>query len=174
MPNIGKIAQIIGPVVDVSFADNAQLPEIFSALEIEKENGQKIVLEVQQHLGEDRVRTIAMDSTDGLVRGMNVLSTGSPIKMPVGDQIKGRLFNVIGEAIDGINQVDKTGGKSIHNAPPRFDELSTESEVLYTGIKVIDLLEPYVKGHYLHAYAHPHQRILINHHTLSRCCLPIP
>ncbi len=146
MPNIGKIAQIIGPVVDVSFADDAHLPQIFSALEIEKENGQKIILEVQQHLGEDRVRAIAMDSTDGLVRGMKALDTGAPIKMPIGDQIKGRLFNVVGEAIDGINAVDKTGGKPIHNAPPRFDELSTESEVLFTGIKVIDLLEPYAKG----------------------------
>src|SRR5690606_2669137 len=134
MPNIGKIAQIIGPVVDVSFADDAHLPQIFSALEIEKENGQKIILEVQQHLGEDRVRAIAMDSTDGLVRGMKALDTGAPIKMPIGDQIKDRLFNVVGDAIDGINTIDKTGGKSIHSAPPRFDELSTESEVLFTGI----------------------------------------
>ncbi|RZL34831.1 MAG: F0F1 ATP synthase subunit beta, partial [Pedobacter sp.] len=89
MPNIGKIAQIIGPVVDVSFVNDATLPKIFSALEITKENGQKIVLEVQQHLGEDRVRAISMDSTDGLVRGMDVIDTGSAIKMPVGDQIKG-------------------------------------------------------------------------------------
>ncbi|PYF74143.1 F0F1 ATP synthase subunit beta [Pedobacter nutrimenti] len=146
MPNIGKIAQIIGPVVDVSFADDAHLPKIFSALEIEKENGQKIVLEVQQHLGEDRVRAIAMDSTDGLVRGMKVNDTGAPIKMPTGEQIKGRLFNVVGEAIDGINTIDSTNGKPIHNAPPKFDELSTETEVLFTGIKVIDLLEPYAKG----------------------------
>ncbi|RZJ78173.1 MAG: F0F1 ATP synthase subunit beta, partial [Flavobacterium sp.] len=146
MPNIGKIAQIIGPVVDVSFADDAHLPKIFSALEITKENGQKIVLEVQQHLGEDRVRAISMDSTDGLVRGMAAVDTGAPIKMPVGDQIKGRLFNVVGEAIDGITAVDKTDGRPIHNAPPKFDELSTETEVLFTGIKVIDLLEPYAKG----------------------------
>ncbi len=146
MPNTGKIAQIIGPVVDVSFANNAQLPKIYDALEIKKENGQKIVLEVQQHLGEDRVRAIAMDSTDGLVRGMDVIDTGAPIKMPVGDQIKGRLFNVVGEAIDGIDQVDNAGGYPIHNTPPKFDELSTETEVLYTGIKVIDLLEPYAKG----------------------------
>ncbi|RYG42249.1 MAG: F0F1 ATP synthase subunit beta, partial [Chitinophagaceae bacterium] len=145
MPNIGKIAQIIGPVVDVSFADDAHLPKIFSALEVEKENGQKIVLEVQQHLGEDAVRAISMDSTDGLVRGMKALDTGAPITMPVGDQIKGRLFNVVGEAIDGINTVDKSNGRPIHNAPPRFDELSTETEVLFTGIKVIDLLEPYAK-----------------------------
>ena len=146
MPNIGKIAQIIGPVVDVSFVNDATLPKIFSALEIKKENGQKIVLEVQQHLGEDRVRAIAMDSTDGLVRGMDVLDTGAPIKMPVGEEIKGRLFNVVGEAIDGINTLDNSAGKPIHNAPPKFDELSTETEVLFTGIKVIDLLEPYAKG----------------------------
>src|SRR5258708_3696507 len=146
MPNIGKIAQIIGPVVDVSFADDAHLPQIFSALEIEKENGQKIILEVQQHLGEDRVRAIAMDSTDGLLRGMPVLDTKSAIKMPVGEQIKGRLFNVVGEAIDGIGKIDNTIGYPIHNHPPKFEELSTETEILFTGIKVIDLLEPYAKG----------------------------
>lgn len=146
MPNIGKIAQIIGPVVDVSFADAAHLPKIYDALEIVKDNGQKIVLEVQQHLGEDGVRAIAMDSTDGLVRGMRVLDTGAAIKMPVGDKIKGRLFNVVGQAIDGIGAVDNTDGYPIHNTPPKFDELSTETEVLFTGIKVIDLLEPYAKG----------------------------
>ena len=146
MPNIGKIAQIIGPVVDVNFADNENLPKIYDALYIEKENGQRIVLEVQQHLGEDRVRTIAMDATEGLVRGMKVVDTGAPIKMPVGEEIKGRVFNVVGDAIDGIQNLDKTNGRPIHNLPPRFDELSTESEVLFTGIKVIDLLEPYAKG----------------------------
>ncbi|MCY4778371.1 F0F1 ATP synthase subunit beta [Sphingobacterium sp. UT-1RO-CII-1] len=146
MPNIGKIAQIIGPVVDVNFADNDNLPKIFDALYIEKENGQRIVLEVQQHLGEDRVRTIAMDATEGLVRGMTVTDTGAPIKMPIGEEIKGRVFNVVGDAIDGIKELDKTNGRPIHNVPPRFDELSTESEVLFTGIKVIDLLEPYAKG----------------------------
>jgi F-type H+-transporting ATPase subunit beta len=146
MPNIGKISQIIGPVVDVSFADDAQLPRIFDALEITKDNGQKIVLEVQQHLGEDRVRAIAMDSTDGLLRGMTVTDTKSPIKMPVGDQIKGRLLNVVGEAIDGIDKLDNSAGAPIHAKPPRFDELSTETEVLFTGIKVIDLIEPYAKG----------------------------
>ncbi|RYE19807.1 MAG: F0F1 ATP synthase subunit beta, partial [Sphingobacteriaceae bacterium] len=146
MPNIGKIAQIIGPVVDVSFADDAHLPRIFDALEITKDNGQKVVLEVQQHLGEDRVRTIAMDSTDGLLRGMPVTDTTSPIKMPVGDQIKGRLFNVVGEAIDGIGPVDNSAGYPIHNSPPKFEELSTETEILYTGIKVIDLVAPYTKG----------------------------
>jgi len=144
--NIGKISRIIGPVVDVSFTDNAHLPKIFDALEITKDNGQKIILEVQQHLGEDRVRAIAMDSTDGLLRGMPVLDTESAIKMPIGDDIKGRVFNVVGDAIDGIAQLDKTNGRSIHNLPPKFEDLSTETEVLFTGIKVIDLLEPYVKG----------------------------
>lgn len=146
MANIGKIAQIIGPVVDVSFAEDAHLPQIYDALEIEKENGQKIILEVQQHLGEDRVRAIAMDSTDGLVRGMKVVDLSSPIKMPTGENIKGRVFNVVGDAIDGIPNLDKTNGRSIHNTPPRFEDLSTETEVLFTGIKVIDLLEPYAKG----------------------------
>ncbi len=147
MPNIGKIAQIIGPVVDVSFsAEGSKLPKIYDALEIRKENGQKIVLEVQQHLGEDRVRGIAMDSTDGLVRGMDVVDTGAPIKMPIGENIKGRVFNVVGDAIDGIENLDKSNGKSIHNAPPKFEDLSTENEILFTGIKVIDLIEPYAKG----------------------------
>jgi len=146
MPNIGKIAQIIGPVVDVNFAENDSLPKIFDALYIEKDNGQRIVLEVQQHLGEDRVRTIAMDATEGLVRGMKVVDTGAPIKMPVGEEIKGRVFNVVGGAIDGIQELDTTNGRPIHNEPPKFDELSTETEVLFTGIKVIDLLEPYSKG----------------------------
>src|SRR6201991_591488 len=146
MPNNGKISRIIGPVVDVSFADDAHLPKIYDALEITKENGQKVILEVQQHLGEDRVRAIAMDSTDGLLRGMKVLDTESAIKMPVGESIKGRVFNVVGDAIDGIPNLDNTNGRPIHAAPPRFEDLSTETEVLFTGIKVIDLLEPYVKG----------------------------
>lgn len=146
MPNIGKIAQIIGPVVDVNFTDHSKLPKIYDALYIEKDNGQRVVLEVQQHLGEDRVRTIAMDATEGLVRGMQVIDTGEPIKMPIGDEIKGRVFNVVGDAIDGIANLNKENGRPIHNAPPKFEDLSTESEVLFTGIKVIDLLEPYAKG----------------------------
>jgi F-type H+-transporting ATPase subunit beta len=146
MPNIGKISQIIGPVVDVNFSDDAHLPRIYDALEITKDNGQKIVLEVQQHLGEDRVRAIAMDSTDGLLRGMPVTDLESPIRMPIGDDIKGRVFNVVGQAIDGIAQLDTKSGRPIHNTPPRFEDLSTETEILFTGIKVIDLLEPYAKG----------------------------
>ncbi|WP_293936474.1 F0F1 ATP synthase subunit beta [Sphingobacterium sp. UBA5996] len=146
MPKIGKIAQIIGPVVDVNFADSENLPKIYDALYIQKENGQRVVLEVQQHLGQDRVRTIAMDATEGLVRGMEVVDTGAPIKMPVGEEIKGRVFNVVGDAIDGIQNLNKENGRPIHNVPPKFEDLSTESEVLFTGIKVIDLLEPYAKG----------------------------
>ena len=147
MANIGRITQVIGPVVDVSFVgENSKLPNILDALEVIKDNGQRVVLECQQHLGEDRVRTIAMDSTEGLTRGAEVRDLGAPIKMPTGEGIKGRLFNVIGEAIDGIEQPVSAGGLPIHRAAPRFEELSTSSEVLYTGIKVIDLLEPYVKG----------------------------
>ena len=147
MANIGKITQIIGPVIDVSFEDEgATLPNILDALEIDRPNGTVLVLECQQHIGEDTVRAIAMDATDGLNRGIPVRATGAPIKMPVGDAIKGRLFNVVGDAIDGIGKVDKSSGASIHRQPPRFEDLSTESEVLYTGIKVIDLIEPYSKG----------------------------
>ncbi|GAB4135446.1 MAG: F0F1 ATP synthase subunit beta [Bacteroidia bacterium] len=143
----GKIAQVIGPVIDVSFSDHGgKLPNILDALEIVKANGQKVVLECQQHIGEDTVRTIAMDSTDGMYRGMEVIATGSPIKMPIGDKIRGRLFNVVGEAIDGIQSVSNEGGYVIHRNPPKFEDLSTSTEVLYTGIKVIDLIEPYAKG----------------------------
>ncbi len=147
MANIGKITQVIGPVVDVSFeGENSKLPNILDSLVVTKENGQKVVLECQQHLGEDRVRTISMESTEGLVRGMDVVDTGNPIEMPVGDNIKGRLFNVVGEAIDGISQPDCKRGLPIHRHAPRFEDLSTSQEVLYTGIKVIDLIEPYSKG----------------------------
>ncbi len=145
--NKGKIVQVIGPVIDVSFdVEGSVLPNILEALEITRPNGQKIILECQQHIGEDTVRAISMDSTDGLVRGMEVRSTGSAIKMPIGDAIKGRLFNVVGDAIDGISAVDKSNGLPIHRPAPRFEDLSTEAEVLFTGIKVIDLLEPYSKG----------------------------
>jgi F-type H+-transporting ATPase subunit beta len=145
--NKGKIVQVIGPVIDVSFeGEGSALPNILEALEINRPNGQKIILECQQHIGEDTVRAIAMDSTDGLVRGMDVIATGSAIKMPTGEVIKGRLFNVVGEAIDGINTISNEGGLPIHREAPKFEDLSTESEVLYTGIKVIDLLEPYSKG----------------------------
>ena len=145
--NIGKIAQIIGPVVDVKFdSSNDSLPNIYDALEITKENGNKVILECQQHVGEDTVRAISMDSTDGLSRGDEVLATGSPILMPIGEEIKGRLFNVVGDAIDGIGELSKKGGYPIHREAPKFEDLSTSSEVLFTGIKVIDLVEPYSKG----------------------------
>ena len=145
--NIGKIAQIIGPVVDVKFdSSTGNLPNIFDALEITRENGNKVILECQQHIGEDTVRAISMDSTDGLSRGNEVLATGSPILMPIGEEIKGRLFNVVGDAIDGIGAVNKEGGYPIHRDAPKFEDLSTSSEVLFTGIKVIDLVEPYSKG----------------------------
>lgn len=148
MANIGQIKQVIGPVVDVSFeGENSTLPEILNALEITRENGEKLTLEVQQHLGEDSVRAISMDSTEGLTRGMDVVDLGQNITMPTGDAIKGRLFNVVGEAIDGLGNVEKTeNAYSIHRKPPRFEDLSTETEVLFTGIKVIDLIEPYAKG----------------------------
>ena len=147
MPNVGKIKQIIGAVIDVSFeAEGSHLPEIHSALEITRDNGEKLILEVQQHLGEDSVRTIAMDSAEGLVRGMEVKDLEGPITMPAGDAIKGRLFNVVGEPIDGLGEVTVKDRYPIHAEPPAYEELSTESEVLYTGIKVIDLIEPYSKG----------------------------
>lgn len=148
MANVGQIKQIIGPVVDVSFQDeNAVLPEILNALQIERENGDKLILECQKHLGEDSIRAIAMDSTEGLTRGMNVTDLGQPISMPTGEVIKGRLFNVVGEAIDGIGEVKKDANAyPIHRKPPRYEDLSTETEVLFTGIKVIDLIEPYAKG----------------------------
>jgi F-type H+-transporting ATPase subunit beta len=146
MPNVGKIKQIIGPVVDVYFGGDSKLPEIFNALELTRENGDKLVLEVQQHLGEDSVRAVAMDGTEGLVRGTEVRDTGKAIAMPIGEQINGRLFNVTGDAIDGLPAPDKANARPIHNKPPKFEDLSTSSEVLFTGIKVIDLIEPYSKG----------------------------
>ena len=147
MANKGKIAQIIGAVVDVSFEEEGStLPSIYDALEVTKSNGEKIVLECQQHLGEDRVRTIAMDSTEGLVRGVEVIHLEGPITMPTGDDIRGRLFNVVGETIDGLKPPKATGKLPIHRSAPKFEDLSTSSEVLLTGIKVIDLLEPYPKG----------------------------
>ena len=147
MANVGKIKQIIGPVVDVHFTGDNQLPEIFNALELTRDNGDKLVLEVQQHLGEDSVRAIAMDGTEGLMRGMDVRDTGRAIAMPTGEQINGRLFNVTGDAIDGLPAPNMdNGGRPIHAKPPLFENLSTASEILYTGIKVIDLIEPYAKG----------------------------
>src|SRR5690554_1784038 len=134
----GKIAQIIGPVIDVVFENTEELPRIYDALEIKKEDGVSLILEVEQHIGEDTVRCIAMDSTDGLSRGQEVIELGGPIMMPTGDSVNGRVFNVVGDAIDGLGNVDKTNGLPIHRSAPKFDELSTSSEILLTGIKVID------------------------------------
>ncbi len=144
--SIGKISQVIGAVVDVTFAEGQKLPNIYDALQFVKENGDVLVLECQQDIGENTVRTIAMDSTDGLQRGMEIEAMGEPISMPVGPEINGRLFNVIGKTIDGMPQVTAEGRYPIHREPPSFDTLSTSKEVLYTGIKVIDLIEPYMKG----------------------------
>ena len=148
MENItGKIIQIVGPVVDVAFDVAGQdLPNILDALEITRDNGEKIIIECQQHIGENTIRCISMDSTDGLQRGMNVVSMGSPILMPAGELVKGRLLNVVGKAIDGVGQVSLEGGSPIHKPAPQYEELTTETEVLFTGIKVIDLIEPYAKG----------------------------
>ncbi|MBP8094925.1 MAG: F0F1 ATP synthase subunit beta [Saprospiraceae bacterium] len=148
MANIGRVKQVIGPVVDVSFeGEGNKLPAILNALVIKRKNGKDLILEVQQHLGEDTVRAIAMDSTDGLRRGIEVTDTGSNITMPTGDVIKGRLFNVVGAAIDGMGEVVKDkNAYPIHRKPPLYENLSTEKEVLFTGIKVIDLIEPYMKG----------------------------
>jgi F-type H+-transporting ATPase subunit beta len=142
----GSIAQIIGAVVDVTFEREDDLPRIYDALEVSDESGRVVVLECQQDIGENTMRCIAMDSTDGLSRGMEVINTGQVISMPVGEEIKGRLFNVIGQPIDGLKSVEKKESYPIHNDPPKFENLSTKEEVLYTGIKVIDLIEPYSKG----------------------------
>ena len=144
----GKISQIIGPVVDVHFEseDNKNLPGIHDALELIAPGGRRVVLEVQQHIGEETVRCVAMDSTDGLRRGLDVVSTGKPIAMPAGRQIRGRVMNVTGERIDGLGPLSPEGALPIHREPPRFEDLATSQEVLFTGIKVIDLLEPYLKG----------------------------
>jgi F-type H+-transporting ATPase subunit beta len=143
---VGRIAQIIGPVIDVVFENEKDLPNLYDALEITRENGEKLILEAQQAIGENTMRTIAMDSSDGLSRGMEVVPLGQPISMPASEEIKGRLFNVVGEAIDGLGKVETKNRYSIHREPPKFEELTTSKEVLYTGIKVIDLIEPYSKG----------------------------
>ncbi len=141
----GNISQIMGAVVDVEFTDG-NLPKIMNALELERTDGSTIVLEVAQHLGDSVVRTVAMDSTDGLVRGHEVKDTGSPISVPVGENTLGRLFDVIGNTIDGKESLTNTETLPIHRSAPKHEELTTEAEVLVTGIKVVDLMEPYTKG----------------------------
>ena len=150
-PTVGYISQIIGPVVDVHFdfghdETSKELPRIHDALKIRRPDGRTLIVEVQQHIGEDTVRTVAMDSTDGLRRGLEAVSTGAPISMPVGAQIRGRVLNVTGEGIDGLGDFSPEGALPIHRDPPKFEDLATSQEVLLTGIKVIDLLEPYLKG----------------------------
>ncbi|HSH20562.1 MAG TPA: F0F1 ATP synthase subunit beta [Draconibacterium sp.] len=144
--NIGEIIQVIGPVVDVSFdRDGGIFPAINDALEIVREGKDNLIIECQQHLGENTIRCIAMDATDGLRRGLKVAALGTPIVMPSGEAALGRLLNVIGDSIDGMENLPKNG-LNIHNEPPKYKDLTTETEVLYTGIKVIDLIEPYAKG----------------------------
>ena len=140
---VGNITQIIGPVVDVQFKDN--LPNILDALTVEKD-GEKIVLEVAQHLGENTVRSIAMSATDGLVRGQQVTDTAKPISVPVGPETLGRILNVVGEPVDERGPVKTKKSYPIHRPAPTFVEQATETEILVTGIKVVDLLAPYVKG----------------------------
>ena len=147
----GHISQIIGPVIDVFFDTQGQeaekvLPKIYEALKVTRSDGKEVVIEVEQHIGEDTVRCIAMDSTDGLERGLEVVPTGAPIQMPAGDQIRGRMMNVIGQPIDGMSELNMKGSYPIHRPAPKFENLSTHKEMLPTGIKVIDLLEPYMKG----------------------------
>ena len=148
----GVISQIIGPVVDVHFdapqaaEGTVRFPGIHEALRVMRPDGRSVIIEVQQHIGEDTVRCVAMDSTDGLQRGLAVEPTGAPITMPAGAQIRGRVLNVTGDQIDGLGELDRTGALPIHREPPKFEDLTTSQEVLYTGIKVIDLLEPYLKG----------------------------
>lgn len=148
--NTGYISQIIGPVVDVRFDssdEDVSLPRIHDALNVDRgEDRKPLVIEVQQHIGEETVRCVAMDSTDGLRRGMKAVATDAPISMPVGSQIRGRVMNVVGDAIDGLSDLGRDNSLPIHREPPKFEDLATSQEVLYTGIKVIDLLEPYLKG----------------------------
>ncbi|MDE6226922.1 MAG: F0F1 ATP synthase subunit beta [Muribaculaceae bacterium] len=145
--NFGTVTQVIGPVVDVSFEGGKDnIPPIYNALKVERDNGEVLILEVEQHIGEDTVRCVAMESTDGLRRGVKVVDLGRPIAVPTGEQVKGRLLNVIGESIDHLPELDRENLRSIHQPAPAFDDLAISTEVLTTGIKVIDFLEPYSKG----------------------------
>ncbi|MEE0978171.1 MAG: F0F1 ATP synthase subunit beta [Muribaculaceae bacterium] len=142
----GKVAQVIGPVVDVTFQSGDELPPIYTALKIDRDDANPLILEVEQHIGEDTVRCVAMESTDGLQRGMRVDNMERPIAVPTGNQVKGRLLNVVGEAIDHLPELRRTDLRPIHQPAPDFEDLTIGTEILYTGIKVIDLLEPYSKG----------------------------
>ena len=143
----GTVTQVIGPVVDVMFeGDNNQVPPIYGALKVDRENGETLILEVEQHIGEDTVRCVAMESTDGMRRGVKADYLGRGIAVPTGAQVKGRLLNVIGEPIDHLPDLNRENLRPIHQPAPEFDELAISTEILFTGIKVIDLLEPYSKG----------------------------
>ncbi|MBR5087574.1 MAG: F0F1 ATP synthase subunit beta [Muribaculaceae bacterium] len=145
--NFGKITQVIGPVVDVTFeGEGNQVPEIYTALSVARHDGTELMLEVEQHIGENTVRCVAMDSTDGLQRGTKVNNLGQPISVPTGEQVKGRLLNVIGEPIDHLPDLKGGDRRPIHQPTPDFSDLSISQEILYTGIKVIDLIEPFSKG----------------------------
>ena len=135
----------MGAVVDIEFSDGA-LPEIYNAVEVDQGNNEKLIVEVAQHLGDSMVRAVAMDSTDGLQRGTKAVDTGAPISVPVGDGVLGRMFDLLGNTIDEKEDVKSDVRLPIHRSAPKFDELTTSSEILETGIKVIDLMEPYTKG----------------------------
>ncbi|WP_185882889.1 F0F1 ATP synthase subunit beta [Blattabacterium cuenoti] len=142
----GIITQIIGPVIDVSFKEKIHIPKIYDALEVENSKENPIILEIQQHIGDNKVRCLSMEETYGLRRGQKVKVLNQPITIPVGKSINGRIFNVLGNCIDGLGKVKHSEKRSIHSSPPLFQNLSTHTEILYTGIKVIDLIEPYPKG----------------------------
>ena len=142
----GKITQVIGPVVDITFDDESQVPDIYTALSVTRQDGAEVILEVEQHIGENTVRCVAMDSTDGLQRGIKVKNLGQPISVPTGEQVKGRLLNVIGQPIDHLKPLKGGDRRPIHQPAPAFSDLSLSHEILYTGIKVIDLIEPFSKG----------------------------
>ena len=144
MSNKGKVSAIMGAVIDIVFEDG-NLPDIYNAVEVDRGEDGKLIVEVAQHLGDSMVRAIAMDSTDGLQRGTEAVDTGNPISVPVGDKVLGRMFDLLGNPIDGKDNLD-SDRLPIHRSAPKFDELTTSSEVLETGIKVIDLMEPYTKG----------------------------
>ncbi|MDE7466519.1 MAG: F0F1 ATP synthase subunit beta [Muribaculaceae bacterium] len=145
--NYGTVTQVIGPVIDVTFEGGKEnIPPIYAALKVERDNGEELILEVEQHIGEDIVRCVAMESTDGVRRGVKVKNLGHPISMPTGNQVKGRLLNVIGQPIDLLGKLNDENERPIHQPAPQFDDLAISQEILYTGIKVIDLLEPYSKG----------------------------
>ena len=145
--NLGTVVQVIGPVIDVSFEGGKdQIPPIDTALQVLRDNGEELILEVEQHIGEDTARCVAMESTDGVRRGVKVRNLGTPISVPTGTQVKGRLLNVVGEPIDMLGALNRDNLRGIHQPAPEFDDLAISQEILFTGIKVVDFLEPYMKG----------------------------